>query len=80
MQNIVFKTLGIRHQRIAIPERWETDKMSLKITSVYYCLQTSLWHRQGKPRKKTPNLPALGKIGNTGGVVAGLGAVLPRWH
>ena len=64
MQNRVFKTLGIKYQRIVIPERWETYKMSPKITSVYYCLQTSLWHRQGKPRGKKPQISLLwGKLG-----------------
>ena len=38
MQNIVFKTLGIRQRRTAIPKRWETYEMSPEITSVFYDL------------------------------------------
>ena len=81
MQNIVFKTLAIKYQRVAIPERWETYKMSPKITSVYYCLQTSLCiGRENPGKKKNPKSPFIGENWEYrwGGMV-GAGSVLPRW-
>ena len=65
VQNIVFKTLAIKYQRVAIPERWETYKMSPKITSVYYCLQTSLCiGRENPGKKKKPQISLhWGKLG-----------------